>query len=68
MFLLIIGAWLWGVGRRPLNTHDMKSRTIMLAFVGLMGAALLFSFLKLWLLGLLAILFILLLTVNFISN
>ncbi len=68
MIFLIFGALLWGVGRHPLHTQDMESRKMMMMFVGLVGAALLLSFLKLWLLGLLVILLILLLMVNFISS
>lgn len=68
LFLLILGAWLWGVGRRPLDFEEIKSWRLMVVFAGLTGIALLVSFLKFWLLGLLAILLILLLLVNFISS
>ena len=66
MFLLIVGAWMSGITHRPPNTQELKSRMIL--FAALTGAALLLSFLKLWLLGLLVILLILLLIVNFISS
>ena len=65
LILTILGGYLWQNGRsRPFPIHVQKIWRLMLAFAGLVGAAMLASLLQQWLLGgaLLLILFLLIIS------